>query len=317
MKLTLLPCLAALLSAFSSHLHAVPLQRTDVPAGALWVAHMDLDRLRPTVVGQYVLAEMQKPEAQKKLAGFQAIFNFDLATQLHGLTLYSAGPKPEDGILLVYADVDPARLETLAGMAQDHQAVAHNQQVIHHWIDEKKPARDGVKPRTYAAVVGRNLVVFGQKQATVAQALDAINRFAPSLPANVFAELGSTTSGNFIEAATLQMGTPGSEPNAALFRLATEGRFVVGEVARQTTASLTLATKTEEIGAAMSAVAEGLIALIKLKQDSAEAVRLANSLRVTHKGTLVRVDLAMSADDVVAVMKADAARKAAAKAHAP
>src|SRR3954466_16025633 len=82
-----------------------PLQRADLPADPSWVIHADFDGLRPTAIGQFILAEMDKPEAQAKLALFQSLFSFDLRTQLHGVTLYSSGDAAEDGVLLVYADV--------------------------------------------------------------------------------------------------------------------------------------------------------------------------------------------------------------------
>src|SRR5580692_5209982 len=79
---------------------AAPLQRADIAAAATWFVHVDCDGLRPTGVGQYLQAEMEKPEALTKLAAFQAIFGFDLRKQLHGLTLYSTGSQPVDGVLL-------------------------------------------------------------------------------------------------------------------------------------------------------------------------------------------------------------------------
>ena len=83
-------------------------------ADPTWVLHLDCDALRPTAIGQFLLAEMEKPEAQAKFAAFQSIFNFDPRKQLHGLTLYSTGKAPEDGVLLVYGDFDADRLVTLA-----------------------------------------------------------------------------------------------------------------------------------------------------------------------------------------------------------
>src|SRR5271169_3118436 len=91
-----------------------PLKRADVAADPAWVAHLDCDALRPTTIGQYIQSEMNKPDAQEKLAGFQSMVGFDLRTQLHGLTLYGTGSNPHDGVLLVYADFDPDRLVTLA-----------------------------------------------------------------------------------------------------------------------------------------------------------------------------------------------------------
>src|ERR1039458_5780763 len=125
------------------------LQRADVAGEPAWVLHLDCDSLRPTALGQYLLAEMEKPEAQAKFDAFQTIFNFDLRKQLHGLTLYSTGKVPEDGVLLVYADFDPSRLVTMAKAAQGYQSTTFKQHVIHNWVDEKKKAKLGVKPRVY------------------------------------------------------------------------------------------------------------------------------------------------------------------------
>src|ERR1019366_4286954 len=83
---------------------AGPLQRADVAGGTARGVHPYCDRPLPPALGQYLLAEMEKPDAQAKFDAFQTIFNFDLRKQLHGLTLYSTGKSPEDGVLLVYAD---------------------------------------------------------------------------------------------------------------------------------------------------------------------------------------------------------------------
>ena len=131
---------------------AGPLQRNDVASDPIWVLHVDCDALKQTVVGKYVLGEMEKPEAQKKLAAFQAIFNLDLRTALHGLTLYGTASEPQDGVVLLYADFDAARLTTLAEGAKEHKSTTRGNHTIHSWLDEKKSAKDGVKPRTYAAI---------------------------------------------------------------------------------------------------------------------------------------------------------------------
>ena len=116
---------------------AVPLQKADVPADPMWLLHLDFDRLRPTTVGQYILSELEKPAAQAKLAAFQALFKFDLRTQLHGLTVYGLPDAPDKGVLLVYADFDAEHLATLAKAANDYQSAAHKQHTIHSWIDRK------------------------------------------------------------------------------------------------------------------------------------------------------------------------------------
>lgn len=304
---------------FTATLPAIagPLQRADVPANVQWVAHMDCAGLRPTVVGKYLLAEMEKPEAQAKFAAFQAVFSFDPRKQLHGLTLYSTSTKPEDGVLLIYADFDAERLTTLAKAARDYRSTEHKGCVIHDWLDEKKPAKDGVQPRVFAAIAGK-IVLFGQQEASVTKALDVLDRTSPSLAtSSLFPRLGNGGSQSLIEAATQKLTPSDSDPNAAVTKLARMLQLQVAESAGQTTAKLTLEASTDEVAGSITSVLQGLIGLMKLQEDKPEAAKFAKALTLKQEGASVNLSLAMSAEDVVVGMKADAARKAAQKKTEP
>ena len=292
---------------------AGPLQRSDLPAEPVWVMHMDCDALRPTSIGQFLLAEMAKPEAENKFAAFQLMFSFDPRTALHGLTLYSTGAAPEDGILIVYADFDPGRLITLAKAARDYQTATHRIHTIHNWIDEKKTNMNGGNPRAYAAISG-NRVVFGQKQERVAQALDAMDRISPNLAGGAaFSNLGAAR-GSILEAAARKFDLPASDPNAAVFRLSKQMGLLVSESQRTVSATLTLEAGDEEVAGHINAIGSGLISLMKLQKEKPEAVKFAEALVLRQEGNKVIVSASMPANDIIEGMKADAARKAARKA---
>ena len=315
-KLLKIALYACGLAAVGLSAWAGPLQRADVPAEPAWVLHVDCDSLRPTAIGQYLLAEMEKPEAQAKFAAFQTIFNFDPRKQLHGLTLYSTGKSPEDGVLLVYADFDPDRLVTMAKAANDYQSTPYKQHVIHNWIDEKKKAKQGVKPRVYAAIQGGRIVVFAQQEARVAHALDVLDRAAPNLTGSaVFAQLGASGSSSFLQAAARKLDFADSDPGAALFRLAKSARLQIGEAQGQLKATLSLEANDEEVARQMGWVGQGLVALMKLQRDNPGSAKLAEALALKQDGTSLVVTLALSTDEAVGLMKADAARKAQKKAE--
>ena len=295
---------------------AAPLQRADVPAEPTWVLHVDCDALRPTAVGQYLLAEMDKPDAQSKFAVFQTLFSFDPRKQLHGLTLYSSGNAPEDGVLLVYADFDPERLVTLAKAAQESRNTTYKQHVIYNWIDDKKKAKNGVKPRTYAAIQGAHVVIFAQQEAWVAKALDVLDRAAPNLSnGNVFPQLGAAGDASFIAASARKLDLPESTPNAAIFRLAKLMRLQVGEANRQVTATLSIETNDEDVAKQVAFVVQGVVALAKLQKEKPEAGKLAEALSLKQDGASVVATLAMPAADAINILKADAERKAQKKAE--
>jgi hypothetical protein len=295
---------------------AAPLQRADVPAEPMWVLHVDCDALRPTAVGHYLLAEMDKPDAQAKFAVFQTLFSFDPRKQLHGLTLYSSGKAPEDGVLLVYADFDAERLVTLAKAATDSRSTAYKQHVIYNWIDDKKKAKNGVKPRTYAAVQGNRAVIFSQQETRVAQALDVLDRATANLSSSgVFPQLGASGDTSFIAASARKLELPDSTPNAAIFRLAKLLRLQVGEANHQIAATLSMETNDEDVAKQAASVVQGLLALAKLQTGKPEASKLADALSLKQDGATVVASLAMPAADVINLLKAEADKQAQKKAE--
>ena len=294
---------------------AAPLQRADVPAEPAWVLHVDCDNLRPTAIGQYLLAEMEKPEAQAKLAALQTIFNFDPRKQLRGVTLYSTSKAPEDGVLLVYADFDADRLVTLAKAAKDYQSMTYKQHVIHNWIDEKKKGKQGVKPRVYAAIHSGRVVVFAQQEPRVAQALDVLDRATANLASSGrFAQLGAGGSSGFIQAAARKLDLPEGDSKTALLRLAKAARLEVSEAQGKLLASLNLEANDNEVAGQMASVGQGLLALMKLQKDNPGSVKLAEAITLKQDGVTVTAALAVATADAIELMKADAARKAQKKA---
>jgi hypothetical protein len=303
--------LGAFLAATVATTHAAPLQRADVINEPHWVLHVDADALRPTAIGQFLLTELEKPEAQKKFAAFQAIFSFDPRKELHGVTLYGASKAEEDGVLLIHADFDAARLTTLAEGAKDHKSSTHRQHTIHNWIDEKKAEKKGVKPRTYAAIHGK-VVILGQKESRVAEALDVLDRAKPNLETNPqFGKLGDGAA--FIQGAARKLELPENDPNAAVFKQAKSVMLKVNENQGKLEAALTLEANSEAVAKNLEAIGRGLIALLSLQREKPEAQKLAKSLSVQQAGATVVVQLSLPSGDVIELLKVAEAKKKAAK----
>jgi hypothetical protein len=296
---------------------SAPLRRADVSANPVWVLHLDCDALRPTAIGQFILSEMDKEGGDSKLAAFEAIFGVDPRSQLHGVTAYSGASKPEEGVLLVYADFDPKRLVTLAQAAHDYDSTKHNKHVIHSWIDEKKQAKNGVRPRTYAAIDG-SCVLFGQHEEVVAAALDVMDGAATNLETSkAYPELSASGGGRIIQAAARKMDFGGSDPKATLFKMSKEVWLEASDTGHQVNATLHLEADDDDVASSINAVAQGLVALVKLqaeKQDSkpvkGDAARLlAKSLTLKQDGASVVAGLSLPEDQVIDFVKTSQARK--------
>jgi len=291
---------------------AGPLQRSDVIKDPVWILHLDCDALRPTAVGKYVLDEMQKPDAEKKLAEFQTIFGIDPRTALHGVTLYGTSVAQEDGVLLLYADFDAARLTTLAEGAKEHKSTKHGKHVIHGWRDEKKPEKDGVKPRTYAAIHGGKVVIFGQKEGRIAQALDVLDRTKPNLAASTqFGSFGDGGENAVIVGAARKLDLPASDPNAAVLKQSKMASLSLGELQGKVQGTLKLEADSEEVAKQMESVGRGLVGLLALQKEKPENGKLAQGLSIQQEGARITVKLSLPAADLVGMMKFGAAKKTA------
>lgn len=310
--------LCASIGAIAGTLLAGPIKRADVPGEPGWVLHLDVDGMRPTTVGKFLLAELNKPEADNKISSFEAMFGFDPRKALHGITIFNAGAGQENAVMLVYADFDAERLTKLARGARDYASVKHGKHVVHNWIDDKKEkalkqqGKEGAAPRTYAAITG-NRVLFSERREALTKALDVIDGASTSLSQSKnYTDLG--TGNAFLQASALKLDLPQSDPSAAIFRMAKAIRLGVSETNGKMMLQGTLDANNEEVAGNMTSIAQGMISLLKLKTDKPEEAiraRVAEALKVQQNGSTLNISMAVPSTDVVEYMKADAARRAA------
>ncbi|MCX8107421.1 MAG: hypothetical protein N3G20_01305 [Verrucomicrobiae bacterium] len=291
-----LACLLAMHGARSE-----PVQAVDIVSEPLWVFHVDVDSLKNTVIGRHILAEMNKPETLNKLAAFQAIFNMDLRTDLHGITFYGVSESEDDAVMLVYANFDPVRLTTLALAANGHKSSMYQQHTIHSWIDEKRPKKGGVEPRVYAAIHGKK-IIFGRKETRVAQALDVLDGTAQRLqPGSSL--ITPVAEGAFVHGAATKFIPGEGTPNAEIFRQSKGLRFSAGEKDRQLTTCLILDVGNEEAAKQIEAICRGMVGLMAFRQDQPEVQRLAQAITVRQQGLSVIASLTLPSDEVVEMIK--------------
>jgi hypothetical protein len=69
--------LICMLTATGLSSFAGPVQRAHLPAEPAWVLHVDVDAIRPTTVGQFLMEELERPSADNKLGALTALLNFD------------------------------------------------------------------------------------------------------------------------------------------------------------------------------------------------------------------------------------------------
>jgi hypothetical protein len=271
----------------------------DVAADPALLFHLDCDALRASSVGQSILSE---PELQNKLAAMGAIFDFDLRTQLHGATVYTTEEHPKDGALIVYADFDPNRLITLAKAADGFRSTTNGSHVIYSWLDDKKKAKDGERPRICGAILGHR-VVFGHNESHLAAALDVIDGKAPGFSGKNGLPESDAGESILVQGVVLKFESDTEGPEAAIFKMAKSAHMKLSEAAGSITATIHLEATDADTATQMAMVAQGLVAVLKLQKTDANALKLANAIVIKQDGTAVGLTLSISSPELIGMIK--------------
>lgn len=284
---------------------ALPLQTERVGAGARWVAHVDVDKLKTTQCGRYLLDQLGKDEPNRKLLAFQAMFNFDPRKDVSSVTLYGTDNRPENTVTLVKGTFDTQRLETLVRAGDDYEETKHGLHIVHSWIDHKHGDH-----RLFASIWGDGTVVLGG-EASIGPALDVLDGRAPKVVATTFPGMtpGRQTA-IFIASADLS-GATNVNPKAVILAQASSGYLALTEIGDQFQADIGLSAKTVEAATQLESVARGLAAMAVLGQEqSPEVAKLAGATTIVRDGLQVAVALRYPAADLVAGFQQMAQRAA-------
>jgi hypothetical protein len=309
-RTTFILATAAALLASATVDFATPFNPKDVAADPALLVHVDCDALRGSSVGQAILNE---PEVQDKLAAVGAIFDFDITKQLHGLTVYTTEEHPKDGVLIVYADFDANRLITLAKAMEGFQSTTNGSHVVYSWLDDKKKAKAGERPRVCGAILGHR-VIFGKDASHLAQALEVIDGNAPGLAGSK--GLAGPDAGESIlaQGELLKFDFDSDDQKAAIFKMSKSVRLKLSELDHNMTASVRVEAADADTAGNISNIAQGLLSLLRLQKADANALKLANAIVIKQDGAAVGLTLSEPSSDLINMIK-DGQKKAEAKAQ--
>ena len=297
MKKTVLS-LATAAAAFAGAplVFAAPFNPKDVAADPALLLHLDCDALKSSSVGQSILTQ---PDVKDKLAALGAIFDFDVTTQLHGLTVYTTEGHPKDGALIVYADFDPDRLLRLAKAADGFHGVTNGSHVIYSWIDDKKKSKDGDPSRVYGAIAGQR-VVFGQEESHLADALDVIDGKAPTFAGKKGLPDAEGGESIILEGELLKFDFDDADEKAAIFKKAKAVRLKLSEAGRNMTATVRLEAADDDTATQIASIAQGLLAVLKLQTGNPDATKLANAIAIKQDGRTVGLKISVPSSELTA-----------------
>lgn len=310
--ITLLAAIAAAGAAGAAS--AAPLAGQRVASEAKWIAHADLQQLKQTEIGTYLLRRMSQPEVDAKLAAFKVIFNFDPRTDLDDVTAYGEGRGENDAAVLLRGRFDGERLLTLLRANDTYAGTTYNDHSVHSWIDDKEQARAkaaGDTPkRQYGALYSDGTLVMSDRRENVLAALDVLDGLRPNAKASGrFAglrpeRLDALNDAPFFLAVADTAGIADLDPNAAILKQTRSAAFSLGEVGANVIASLDLSARDAETASSIRMLAQGMIGLMALQtEENPQLAALAKTAQVELEGDLVSVRIAYPVQEMIRLIE--------------
>lgn len=287
---------ATALAAIS--LQAAPLPSERIGAGAKWVAHIDMDRLRNTQVGQYVLDQILKNGSTPNLAALQAVLGTASRETLSSVTLYGTDVRPENTVTLIKGTFERGRIEALAQAAEGHLEAPYGAHMLHSWIDR---GHGGV--RMFGCLTPDGTVVVAG-ETSIKRALDVLDGKTPAAAPESWKAMAAGLAAPFLVISADMQGLTNANPRAAMLTQASTAYLAVAETGDRVEGRIGVGAATDEAATQIESATRGLVAMGVLGQAQRPALaRLAGATTVSRKGSQVEVQMAYPVADLIDGLK--------------
>jgi len=292
------------IAVLCSPMFAGPLNKEKVAGDAAWVAHVDVEALIKSGLGQFVLEKAaEKDEFIEGLVKIQEVFGFDPLKDIRGVTVYGGKIGGEQAVVIADATLDADRVLPLLRNNAAYRAIEHGDRVIHQWTD--KPKGDKPAKTHMGCFYDEKTIVVASTVELVKEAIAVLDGEAANLTkAGVLSNLPKPAAGAFLIAAAegIDLSSKEEHPEAAIFRSVTGGVLQVGETDGVLFASLALAAKTAEDATNIRQMAQGFVALFKVGMQEKlpeELKNLGEKITVGGTETTARLDVSLPTESAI------------------
>jgi hypothetical protein len=294
---------AAVVIGLAAIAQAGALDVKQIPADAVWLAHVDVDAMRDSIVVQRVYAHViqQWPGTEKHFEGVQADFGVDLRTDVHGLTLYGKAIGQPEGVLIIDTNIDQKRLLDKAQYAPDHQVVTYGSYEIHTWTHDKNKKH----AHAVAGVFFKpTVLVFASSVDSAKTALDVLGGKSASLAGKESLLTAAVPAGATLVARAIGLGNVAAPCKSPLDKKLDAFSLATGEQSGESFLHAKVITQSQETADQFKAMAEGGRALAMFQANAdADAVKFLQQIKITTANKIVELELRAPAEDVLKMLQ--------------
>ncbi len=272
-KASAVTCIAVSVMSFSSlTLLAGPLSKSQLPATAKWVMHIDVERL---AASQACAILTNNPAIGKaftaQLARYRALLGGNPLTDLRNVTLFGEDTTGNRGVALVAGNIRPESVTRVISGYSQYRAVRWDKWTLHKWRD----AASGTEMN--ACFHSPRLLIIGSDESGVTGALNVLGGAKPSLAKGKgLLAVPAPRDGVFLTAATRGYAGSDDEPFRAMILRNTDSATVqIGETAGKVDAAMVLNAVSPDAALQIEQILNGLIVTASLSNDKTGLAQLA------------------------------------------
>jgi hypothetical protein len=289
------------LVATSAVAFAGPIDKSKISSDARWLVHIDLERLRSSSLGGFLLQDLVQPMVEDAEQLRDANLSINL-TNISAITAY--GPsfdKSSEGVLLISTTANVKKdLDSVAGMFLLNAGT--NAPFI---MLETSPLPLYTFAKSIYFAPGPNTLYVAKSREQIERAHEIAQGKSTSLAKQSSFKEFKTEPHAFLTVAVAEgfTGNAGLPVQAQVLKEAVGGRICIGERAENVFLNLTFQGRDELATTRIQQVLQGIVALVSLAQNDRQITQLAGATRISSEGQSVLVHLEYPVDKTVALIK--------------
>jgi hypothetical protein len=276
---------------------ADPLDNRQIPADAKWLFHVDVSAINAGTVSRRISdLWLERPPTSLQLRQLRRTTGVDPSKDLKGITIYGRSYKANGAVVILRSKVVQDRPHRYLRRRPDYQESQHGRHELMAWTEKKR--RVDEHPMT-ACFFRPTLWVFARDIDDLKLALDVLDGNSPSLSQDNSLHAPAAPEGTVIQMRGTGLREAQLPFESPLVRKSTYLIALGGETSTEAFAEARMATESEEVAGQLRAVADGLLAMARLRFDKdPDALRMLDAVKVSAEEKIVSVECRWTAQEL-------------------
>jgi hypothetical protein len=280
---------------------AGPAPKSQIPAGAKWVLHLDMERFAPSQTCRSLLAQKDGngQSFQGLLARYRALLGVDPLRDLSGVTAFGEHVTGNRGVALLSGALNPKAVATRLSGYPSYRTRSTGKLTVHSWLDKNSGST------LFACFYTTRLLLMASDEAGLAGATAVLDGSKSSLADDSSLPFPAPRPGAFLTAVTRGYAGANPDPIKALILRGTDtATLQLAENRGLVDGALALTAISPDTAFQIHQILNGLIVSASFSDTASPLAKLAEMSEVKRQDRNVTLSLRCPAQEAAGVLAA-------------